>query len=86
METIVNAIIRTGKNKFGLSFDSENEVLIIEITENPEKGKANKEIIKELKKFFKSEIELVSGIKSKKKIIKISLPKQEVLNLLNNTN
>ncbi|VVB74367.1 putative ACR, YggU family [uncultured archaeon] len=86
MEAIMNALIRTGKKKFGLSFDSENELLIIEITENPEKGKANKEIIKELKKFFKSEIELVSGLKSKKKRIKISLPKQEVLNLLNNTN
>jgi len=86
METIVNAIIRTGKKKFGLSFDSEDDILIIEITERPEKGKANKEIIKELKKIFNSQVELVSGLKSKKKRIKISLPKQEVLNLLSSTN
>lgn len=82
----MNAIIRTGKNKFGLSFDKENDLLFIEVTERPDKGKANKEIIKELKKFFRTDIELVSGLKSKEKVIRINLAKQEVLNLLNPTN
>jgi uncharacterized protein (TIGR00251 family) len=86
METIMNAIIRTGKNEFKLSYNNEKDVLEIHTTNRPEKGLANKEIIKELKKFFKSEVEIVSGFTNSKKKIRISLPKQEVLNLLNNTN
>ena len=82
----MNAIIRTGKKEFGVSFDKENDELVIEITERPEKGKANKEIIKELKRFFKKDVTIVSGLKSKEKRIQINLPKQEVLNLLKNTN
>ena len=86
METILSAKISTGKNKFELAFDSDKEIIIIKATQQPEKNKANKEIIKELKKFFKVDIQIVSGLTSKEKKIKIYLPKEQVKNLLKNTN
>ncbi len=82
METILNAKISTGKNKFELSFDNEKEIFLIKITQQPQKNKANKEIIKELKKFFKTDIQIVFGLTSKEKKIKIYLPKEEVLERL----
>ena len=86
METILKAKILTGKKEFSLEYYN-NDFLIVESTEKPEKGKANKEILKKLKKFFKADIEIVSGLKSKEKVIKIYLPKEQVLNLLKkNTN
>lgn len=86
METILNAIIFTGKKEFKVEFDKEKEFILIKTTQQPEKNKANKEILKELKKIFKSDIEIVSGIKSKEKKIKINLPKEEVIKKLQNTN
>jgi uncharacterized protein (TIGR00251 family) len=82
METILNAKISTGKNKFELSFDNEKEIILIKTTQQPQKNKANKEIIKELKKFFKTDIQIVFGLTSKEKKIKIYLPKEEVLERL----
>ncbi len=86
METIINAIIKTGKNKFRAQYEKEKDLLIVCTTSQPEKNKANKEIIKELKKFFKCDIEIVSGLKSKEKKIKINLPKEQVKEILESTN
>ena len=86
METTVDAKILTGKNKFSVEFDNEKKLLIIHATEKPLENKANKEIVKGLKKFFKAEIEIVSGLKSKEKKIKIHLPEQEIIAKLAHTN
>jgi len=86
METILNAKVLTGKKKFRVAFDKEKNILIVQASEKPHENKANKEISKELKKFFKAEIEIVSGLASKEKKIKINLPKEEVLKKLSNTN
>ncbi|MCL5674561.1 MAG: DUF167 domain-containing protein [Candidatus Omnitrophica bacterium] len=59
----------------GITKTYENS-FIIRVKEKPEDGKANKAIIKALAKYFKipsSEIEIVSGHSSKRKIISINL-------------
>jgi uncharacterized protein (TIGR00251 family) len=56
--------------------------LIVKITQVPDKGKANKEIVKELKKLFGTDIEIVFGLKSKEKKIKFNLPKESIITLL----
>ncbi|MCX6803008.1 MAG: DUF167 domain-containing protein [Candidatus Diapherotrites archaeon] len=86
METKMKAKIFTGKNKFNATYDKKSDLIIVETTQIPEKGKANKEIVKELKKKFKAEAIIVSGLKSREKIIKISLSKEQALQILNNTN
>ena len=86
METIINAKILTGKRNFSVVFNKEKKLLIVEATEKPENNKANKEILKKLKKYFKADIEIVSGLKSKEKTIKVALPEREVMEKLDNTN
>ena len=86
METIIDAKVLTGKRKLGLKFDKDKKLLIVEATEKPRDNKANQEIAKELKKFFKADTEIVSGLKSREKKIKISLSQDQVLEKLGNTN
>jgi uncharacterized protein (TIGR00251 family) len=49
--------------------DKEYEVWI---REKPLDGKANEKLIKFLKKYFKKSIKIVSGLKSREKIIEIN--------------
>jgi hypothetical protein len=71
METVLKLKVSTGKREFGIGFDEKSGLLAVSCTQVPEKGKANKEILKELKKFFKADVEIVSGIKSKEKVVRI---------------
>lgn len=50
----------------------ENGEITVFCVEEPVKGKVNKEIIKELSKFFNRNVELISGFTSKKKILLIT--------------
>jgi len=52
----------------------EANKIMIGLTSKPEKGKANLELIKKLAKHFKvpsSQIRIVSGLKSRRKIVEI---------------
>ena len=80
MKTRLKLKISTGKQEFCAKWDDLNERLLVEITSNPQKGQANKEVLKELKKFFNREIELISGFKSKEKIVEVNASKEEVFN------
>ncbi len=82
METILNAKVLPGKKLFAVEYDKEKDSLIVKITQVPDKGKANKEIVKELKKLFGTDIEIVFGLKSKEKKIKFNLPKESIITLL----
>ncbi|RLI18075.1 DUF167 domain-containing protein [Candidatus Bathyarchaeota archaeon] len=53
----------------------EGNKILVGLTSKPEKGKANLELIKKLAKHFKvpsSHIRIVSGLKSKRKIVEIT--------------
>ena len=49
----------------------EGELLTVRVKEAPEKGKANKSVIKLLEKHFKKGVKIISGEKSRRKIIEI---------------
>jgi len=52
----------------------EDDKIIVGLTSKPERGKANLELIKKLAKYFKvssSQIKIVSGLKSRRKIVEI---------------
>lgn len=52
----------------------DQDKIIIGIRSTPEKGKANLELIKKLAKYFdisSSQVRIISGFKSKKKIVDI---------------
>jgi len=53
----------------------EGNKILVGLTSKPEKGKANLELIKKLAKHFKvpsSHIRIVSGLKSKRKIVEVT--------------
>lgn len=52
----------------------------------PKKGKANKEIVKGLRKLFKAEVQIVSGMTGREKIVRIDADRQRVMDSLKNTN
>ena len=61
----------SSKNKI-IKWDANKEALIITIKAQPEKGKANKELIRFLTKLLKKKITIKSGCTSKEKIVNIN--------------
>jgi len=79
--TIIEVFVKPNQPKFSVKLDGDE--IIVSCTEEPVKGKVNKELIKELSKFFRAEIEMVSGFTSKQKRLLIkNLSKNEVEPLL----
>lgn len=54
-----------------ISYDKERKALRVNIKVVPEKNKANKEIIKFFSKILKKKVSIVSGLKSREKVLKI---------------
>ncbi len=80
--TIIEIFVKPNQPKFNIK--TEGDEITIYCTEEPVKGKVNKEIIKELTKLFHTKIELVSGATSKQKRLLITgIAKNEVEQLLN---
>jgi uncharacterized protein (TIGR00251 family) len=80
--TIIEVFVKPQQPKFDIKIDGDE--IIVFSTEEPVKGKVNKEIIKELTKRFQGKVELVSGLASKQKQLLIrNKEKHEVERLLN---
>ena len=61
----------------------EGDEVIVRCTEEPVKGKVNKELLKALSKFFHTNVELVSGATSRQKLLLLKgMAKSEVERLL----
>jgi len=68
MKTI---IVRVKTNSSKNEVLSRGDIWKVALKAVPEKGKANKELVKFLHKKFKKRVSIVSGLKSKEKIIKL---------------
>ena len=83
--TIIEVFVKPNQPKFKIT--TENDEILISSTEEPVKGKVNKEIIKELSKLFHAKVELVSGSTSRQKLLLIKdVKKTEVEQLLHHEN
>lgn len=60
------------KSEFFSVLEDEEKTVKIKIAAQPEKGKANKEIFRFLKKKFKVHIQIVSGHQTALKLIKLT--------------
>lgn len=76
---VFNAKIITNAKQFKVCGFNPNNELCIRVREKPSKGKANNEIERELRKKLKTSVEVVKGIHSNKKTIKIGLEKKLAL-------
>ena len=75
---------RIKKNCSSFSIKKADGKFLVEVSSPPIEGKANKEIIKEMRKIFKSDVEIVKGLKSKDKIILIKGDHVSIENVLKN--
>ena len=62
---IITIFVKPNSPKFSVELDGEE--IVVHSTEEPVKGKVNKEIIKELSKLLHANVELFSGATSRKK-------------------
>jgi len=67
MKLTVKVIPNSKENKI----EKENGILIVRLKEKAEKGKANIALIKLLTKYFNSKVRIVSGHRSRNKVIEI---------------
>lgn len=82
---ILEVFMKPKSPKFGVLLEG-NEV-VVRCTEEPVKGKVNKELLKALSKFFHTNVELISGTTSKqKRILLKDIEKSEVEHLLRAAN
>jgi len=79
--TILEVYVKPNSQKFEVAL--EGDEVVVRCTEEPVKGKVNKELIKEISKFFHANVELVSGATSKQKWLLVkNIGKREVQRLL----
>lgn len=82
---LVDIEVSPNASKFEISgYNTWRERIEIRIKALPQKGKANKEIIKEFSKLTRNQVEIISGLKSHQKTLKISkMSYDDFLGLLN---
>jgi uncharacterized protein (TIGR00251 family) len=68
---IIEVYVKPNQPKFKIALDGDD--LIVFSTEEPVKGKVNKEIIKETSKLLNFKVEIVSGLTSKKKTLLVKV-------------
>ena len=62
---IITIFVKPNSPKFKIELDGDE--IVVHATEEPEKGKVNKEILKEFSKLFHAKVELVNGATSRQK-------------------
>jgi uncharacterized protein (TIGR00251 family) len=78
---IIEVFVKPNAQRFDVAVD-EGEIVVF-CTEQPVKGKVNKELVKEFSKLFHIKVELVSGLTSKQKRLLIKgVTKNEAEQLL----
>lgn len=66
----IKVIVKTKSGKSEVaSFDEARQAYKVNVKAAPEKGEANVEVLKVLKKHFKKDFRIISGFTSKEKLI-----------------
>jgi uncharacterized protein (TIGR00251 family) len=78
---LITIFVKPNSSKFAIDYDNASNIFVY-ATEEPEKGKVNKEIIKELTKFFHAKVTLVSGATSRQKQLNIKIKKETLEEIL----
>ncbi len=66
---IITVFVKPNSPKFSIELDGDE--IVVHSTEEPAKGKVNKEILKETSKLFNFKVEIVSGLTSRQKVLLI---------------
>lgn len=71
MRIEVKVIPNAKKDEVNLRGKNLSDGLIVRVKSPPEDGKANKDVIKILEKYFNKNVRIVQGEKSRRKIIEV---------------
>jgi uncharacterized protein (TIGR00251 family) len=83
--TVIEVFVKPKSAKFEVLL--EGDEVVVRCTEEPVKGKVNKELLKALSKFFHTNVELVSGATSRqKRLLLKDIEKSEMERILRNKN
>ena len=64
---VITIFVKPNSPKFSIELDGAE--IVVHSTQEPVKGKVNKEIIKEFSKLLQAKVELVSGVTSRQKTL-----------------
>ena len=64
---VVEVFVKPNSAKFEVVLEADE--VVVRSTEEPTKGKVNKELIKELSKLLHNRVEIISGLTSRQKIL-----------------
>jgi uncharacterized protein (TIGR00251 family) len=79
---VIEVFVKPKSPKFEVLLEGDD--MVVRCTEEPVKGKVNKELLKALSKLFHTNVELVSGATSRqKRLLLKGVAKSEVERLLN---
>lgn len=74
---VLKIFVKPNSSKFKIEFDDKE--IIVYSTEEPIKGRVNKEIAKELTKLLGSKVGIVSGLTSKQKVLLLKDGKKDTI-------
>jgi uncharacterized protein (TIGR00251 family) len=75
--TFITVFVKPNSPKFKVNLDGEE--IVVYATEEPEKGKVNKEILKELSRLLHAKVELAGGATSREKqLLAVGVTKGQV--------
>jgi uncharacterized protein len=78
---VLTIFVKPNSSAFKIEFNDEE--IVVHSTEEPVKGKVNKEIIKEFTKLLHVKVELVAGLTSKQKqLLVLDVTKHQVEQIL----
>ncbi len=75
--TVLKIFVKPNSSKFKIEF--EDKEIIVYSTEEPIKGRVNKEITKELTKLLGYRVGIVSGLASKQKVLLLKEAKKDTI-------
>jgi len=79
--TIITIFVKTNSPKFSVGLDGDE--IVVHSTEEPVKGRVNKEILKEFSKLLHAKVELKTGATSRQKQLFIQgLTKSQIEDIL----
>jgi uncharacterized protein (TIGR00251 family) len=85
METLLELVVHPRKPKFGFMHPDEwSSAWHVQVVSPPLHDEANVEILKECLHFFGAPVQLIRGQKSSRKIIRVSLSRERVEQILRN--
>ena len=85
---IISVNAKPGSRTNEILYDDATSTVKVKISSPPESGKANLHLVKFLSTFFgisQNQVEIISGHKSRKKLIKIDLADEDVVKKLRMT-